>query len=140
MRLSDDEIRGRTIIAADGQVIGEIDGLLVGTDDWRVESLQVTVRKEVADDLGAQRSVFHAGKIEIPTRMVQAIGTTVVLSVPLLELRAVLPSEREPTAAAGPSSMPPSMPIRTLDSSAIDAAPRAPCAGASTKRSTPASR
>ena len=100
MSLSDEEIRGRTVIAADGQVVGEIEGILVGLDEWRVESLKVTVRKEVADELGAQRSMFHAGKVEIPTRMVQAVGVTVVLSVPLLGLRAVLPSEREQAAEA----------------------------------------
>lgn len=100
MSLSDEEIRGRTVIAADGQVVGEIEGILVGLDEWRVESLKVTVRKEVADELGAQRSVFHAGKVEIPTHMVQAVGVTVVLSVPLLGLRAVLPSEREQAAEA----------------------------------------
>ena len=39
MRLSDDNIRGRTIIAADGQVVGEITAIVLESDIWRVGSL-----------------------------------------------------------------------------------------------------
>ena len=94
MRQSDEHMRGRTIIAADGQVIGEISALFLDTNAWRVESLQASLRKEIADTLGAHRSVFHAGTLEIPIGMVQSVGTTVVLSVPLDGLRAVMPSEK----------------------------------------------
>ena len=93
MRLSDDDIEGRTIIAADGHVIGEINGFLFDSDTWRVESLQVTLRKDIADQLGAHRSIFRSGAIEIPIHLVQSVGTTVVLSIPVDGLRAVLPSE-----------------------------------------------
>ena len=93
MRLSDENLRGRTIIAADGQVVGEVGALFLDSDAWRVESLQASLRKDVADQLGAHRSVFRAGALEIPVRMVQSVGPTVVLSVAVDELRAVLPSE-----------------------------------------------
>ena len=95
MRLSDDNIRGRTVIAADGQVIGEIDALFLDSDAWRVESLQVTLRKDTADQLGAHRSVFRAGALEIPVSMVQSLGDTVVLSVPIDGLRSVLQTSVE---------------------------------------------
>lgn len=95
MRLSDENLRGRTIISADGQVIGEIAALFLDSDAWRVESLQVTLRKDIADQLGAHRSVFRAGALEIPVSMVQSVGATVVLSVPVDGLRAVLRSEGE---------------------------------------------
>lgn len=93
MRLSDENIRGRTIIAADGQVVGEVSALFLDSDAWRIESLQVTLRKAIADQLGAHRSVFHAGALEIPVGMVQSVGATVVLSVAVDGLRAVLPRE-----------------------------------------------
>jgi sporulation protein YlmC with PRC-barrel domain len=91
MRLSDENLRGRTVIAADGQAIGEIAALFLDSDAWRVESLQIKLRKEVADQLGATRSLFHSGTIEIPIRMVQSVGDAVVLSVAGDELRQVLP-------------------------------------------------
>jgi sporulation protein YlmC with PRC-barrel domain len=95
MRLSNESIRGRTVIAADGQVIGEISTVFLDSAAWRVESLQVTLRKDVADRIGTHRGVFRPGELEIPVRIVQSVGATVVLSVPVDELRAVLPGETE---------------------------------------------
>src|SRR5688572_2430927 len=96
MRLSDENLRGRTVIASDGLAIGEIAALFLDSDAWRVESLQVKLRKDVADRLGADRSVFHAGVLEIPIRMVQSVGDAVVLSVAVDRLRQVLPRAGEP--------------------------------------------
>ncbi len=79
------------MIAADGQAIGEVAALFIDSDGWRVESLQIKLRKEVADQLGATRGMFHAGTLELPVRMVQSAGDAIVLSVPALELRQVLP-------------------------------------------------
>lgn len=99
MRLSDENLRGRSIIAADGQVIGELAALFLDSTAWRVESLQVKLRTDIADRLGADRSVFHAGALEIPVRMVQSVGDTVVLSVAVDDLRQVLPSQSESAPA-----------------------------------------
>ena len=90
MRLSDDSLRGRTVIAADGHVIGEVAALFVDTESWRIESLQFKLRKEVADQLGATRNVFRAGTLEVPIRIIQSVGDTVVLSVATDNLRDVL--------------------------------------------------
>ena len=91
MRLSDENLRGRTVIAAYGQAIGEIAAVFLDSDAWRVESLQIKLRNEVADQLGAPRGMFHAGILEMPTRMVQSVGDAVVLSVAAHELQQVLP-------------------------------------------------
>ncbi|MHC5079541.1 MAG: PRC-barrel domain-containing protein [Planctomycetota bacterium] len=93
MRLSDENIRGRTIIAADGQVVGEITALFFESEAWSVESLQAKLGKDIADQLGANRTLFHAGSLENPVRLVQSIGDTVVLSVPVNGLREVLPGD-----------------------------------------------
>jgi len=96
MRLSDANLRGKTVIGADGQAVGEIAALFLDSEAWRVESLQVKLRKEIADRLGASRSIFQAGTVEIPIGMVQSVGDAVVLSVPVEGLRQVLPGESEP--------------------------------------------
>jgi len=91
MRLSDENLRGRTVIAADGQALGEVAAIFLDSDAWRVESLKVKLRNDVADRLGASRDIFHAGTLEIPIRMVQSVGDAIVLSVAGQELRQVLP-------------------------------------------------
>ena len=100
MRLSDENLRGRIIIAADGLSVGEIVALFLESDAWRVESLQVKLDNGIADQLGADRNIFHAGTLEIPVRMVQSVGDTVVLSVPVDGLREVLPRDRPEAGAA----------------------------------------
>ncbi len=99
MRLSDENLRGRTVISADGQAIGEIAALFLDSEAWRVESLQIKLRNEVADQLGATRSIFHAGTLEMPIRMIQSVGDAVVLSVSTHELRQVVPGVGDTPAA-----------------------------------------
>jgi len=96
MRLSDNDLHGRPVIASEGLAIGEIAALFLDSDSWRVNALEVKLRKDVADRLGAARGMFHAGAVEIPVRMVQSIGDAVVLSVAVDELRQVLPGAGEP--------------------------------------------
>ena len=100
MRLSDENLRGRTVIAADGQAIGEITGLFLDSEAWKVKSLRVKLRNEVADQLGATRGMFHAGTLEMPVRMVQSVGDAVVLSVASDELRQALPDTGDTSSAA----------------------------------------
>jgi sporulation protein YlmC with PRC-barrel domain len=89
MRLSDENLRGRTVIAADGQAIGKIASLRIDPAAWRVESICVELRKEIADRLGAKRTMFHAGEIELAVQVVQSVGDAVVLSAGVSDLRDV---------------------------------------------------
>lgn len=98
MRLSDENLHGRTVIGSDGLAIGEIAALFLDSEAWRVESLQIKLRKDVADRLGANRTLFHAGTVEIPVSMIQSVGDAVVLAVAVDGLRQVLPGGSESAA------------------------------------------
>jgi len=86
------------VIAADGQAIGEIAALFLDSDGWRVESLQVKLRNEVADQLGAKRGMFHGATLELPIRIIQSVGDAVILSVPAAELKQVSPKAGDASA------------------------------------------
>jgi sporulation protein YlmC with PRC-barrel domain len=96
MRLSDGTLRRRTVIASDGLAIGVISSVALDTDSWRVESLQVRLRNDVADRLGADRNMFHAGVLEVPVGMIQSVGDAVVLSVTHDDLRQLVPIPSQP--------------------------------------------
>jgi sporulation protein YlmC with PRC-barrel domain len=89
MRLSAENLVGRTVIAADGQAVGSIKAIFLDADEWRVESFSVELRKDIADRVGASRGMFHRGLIEVPVRLVQSVGDAVVLSVAVDALREV---------------------------------------------------
>jgi hypothetical protein len=45
MQISDELLRGRTVIAADGQAIGEVAVLFFETTTWTIVSLQIKLSK-----------------------------------------------------------------------------------------------
>jgi sporulation protein YlmC with PRC-barrel domain len=100
MRLSDEDLRGRVVIASDGRRIGEIVALYFDDTDWKLATVRVKLNKEIADRVGATRTVFHAGTIEIPVGMIQSVRDAAVLSVKVDDLRQMLqpppPAEEAP--------------------------------------------
>jgi sporulation protein YlmC with PRC-barrel domain len=90
MQVSDEHFRGRTVIAADGQAIGEVGALVIDTSAWNIVALQIKLNNAVADQLGAVRRILRAATLELPVRMVQSVGDAVLLSVPTPELRQFL--------------------------------------------------
>jgi sporulation protein YlmC with PRC-barrel domain len=91
MQISDELLRGRAVIAADGQAIGDVAALFIDTSTWAIVSLQIKLSKTAADQLGAARSLLHAATIDLPVGMVQSVGDTVLLSVPTPGLRQTQP-------------------------------------------------
>lgn len=91
MQVSDEHVRGRTVIAADGQAIGEVGALLIDTSAWTIVALRVKLHKAVAEQLGAARGILRAAMLELPVRMVQSVGDAVLLTVPVAGLREIIP-------------------------------------------------
>jgi sporulation protein YlmC with PRC-barrel domain len=99
MRLSDDKLRGLIVIGADGTAIGSVAELFISSSDWRVESIRVELRKDVADRIGADRTIFHCGSIELPVNFIQSVSDTVLLSIDVEKLRE---AHRPPVTDAAP--------------------------------------
>jgi hypothetical protein len=53
MQVSDEQLRGRTVIAADGQAIGEVAALFIDTSNWIIIAVQIKLSKSAAEQLGA---------------------------------------------------------------------------------------
>ncbi len=83
------------MVAADGHVIGEIAALFLDSETWQVDSIQVKLRNEIAQQIGVDRGVFHAATLDVPIRIIQSVSDTIVLSVPVGELRQILPAAGE---------------------------------------------
>ena len=102
MRLSAESLHGLRVISADGQVIGSVKTVLLDATTWHMEALDVELRKVVADELGADRGVFHPGTVEVPVQLIQSIGDAVVLGVAVDALR----EAHRPTGKAATASTP----------------------------------
>lgn len=86
MRMHDESLRGRTVLTSDGIHLGQVESLTLETDNWRVEALDVKLRKEAAQQIGAQRKFMKASVVPVPVSKVKSIQDAVILSVPLNEL------------------------------------------------------
>jgi sporulation protein YlmC with PRC-barrel domain len=91
MLISDENLRGRTVVAADGQTTGEVAAVLIDTSTWTIASLKIKLSKTAAEQLGASQRLLRAATIELPVGMIQSVGDTVLLSVPTLGLRQTVP-------------------------------------------------
>jgi len=91
MLISDENFRGRTVVAADGQTTGEVAAVSIDTSTWTIASLKIKLSKTAAEQLGASQSLLRAATIELPVGMIQSVGDTVLLSVPTLGLRQSVP-------------------------------------------------
>ncbi|MGA9521063.1 MAG: PRC-barrel domain-containing protein [Myxococcaceae bacterium] len=90
MRISDDKLRGKTVIEAGGQALGQVEALILETDRWSVEGLEIRPRREVASQLGSARRLGRPNNAEIPIRTVKSVGDAILLSLSLDELGALL--------------------------------------------------
>lgn len=99
MRLSDKTLHDRTVISADGKAIGAITEVFISTSDWRVESIRIELQKDIADRIGANRTLFHRGTLELPVTFIQSVSDAIVLSVGVDELRE---AHRPPASDAAP--------------------------------------
>lgn len=87
MRLQDESLRGRTVLTSDGIHLGQVESLTLETSGWRVESLEVKLRREAAQQIGAQRKFMQASVMPIPVSQVRSVQDAVILSVGVSELR-----------------------------------------------------
>ena len=103
MRLSFDEVKGRTVIDATGAAIGEVEGLYVeqasAGEHVCIGGMRVKLRSHVADDVGVRHGTFRPAVIDVPASMLQASGDAVLLNVRLDALLQPQPAAPEPTAA-----------------------------------------
>src|SRR5687767_16019524 len=87
MKLSyDEKLRGRPVIDGSGRVVGDLDNLFFDSQSWKVESLCIRLKKEVAETIGEPHGTFKAAVIEIPVELVLGLGETVVLKKSLEQL------------------------------------------------------
>ena len=95
MQVSDEHLHGRTVIASDGQAIGEVDTLFIDTAAWNIVAIQIKLHKVAAEQLGAVRRILRAATLQLPVRAIQSVGDAVLLSLPTLELRQFLPDAND---------------------------------------------
>jgi len=99
MKISDDKLHGRVVLSGDGIAIGDVSRLMIEGAQFTIASIEIKLRREIAEKLGMERSRWHGATVEIPASAVRSVGDAVLLSLNLDQLRAAsLTGVGEPAA------------------------------------------
>jgi sporulation protein YlmC with PRC-barrel domain len=102
MEITDIDLRDRTVIGADGNAIGQVVAVILDSDAWSVKAIRIKLRSNVAEQVGADHSLFRAGTIDVVTEQVQSVGDAVVLTISADGLRGA--KETAPQQTRPPAS------------------------------------
>ena len=90
----EDTLSGRSVIDSTGRSIGEVVGLVIDPDDWRIEAVRVKLHKDVTDEIGASHGAFRAARLDVPTAFIHNVSDAVVLTGPIGTLQTL--EQQEP--------------------------------------------
>lgn len=82
-----DHLHGRAVVDATGRVIGEVAEIIIDSNTWKVDAIQVKLRREAADAIGIHRGAFRTALLDISADVIQSVGDAVVLRKDAASLR-----------------------------------------------------
>ena len=90
----EETLSGRSVIDSSGRSVGEVVGLLIDSETWRIEALRVKLHKDVTDEIGASHGTFRAARLDVPVAFIHNVSDAVVLSGPIGTLQTL---EQQPS-------------------------------------------
>jgi sporulation protein YlmC with PRC-barrel domain len=90
----EEALSGRSVIDSAGRSIGEVVGLVVDPDTWRVEAIRVKLHGDVTQEIGASHGMLRAARLDVPTSFIHNVSDAVVLDGPIGTLHTL---EAQPT-------------------------------------------
>ena len=103
MHVKLDELRGRTVLDANGRVMGRVRAALVDMETWLIDTLRIAVSRQAAADLDVPwsfwRSLWRPTTVDVGTGQIHAAGDAIILRVSIAEMREAAPPATEGLAA-----------------------------------------
>ena len=83
--VSTEKLSGKNVIAAGGNILGEVKGVEINTANWQVTHLQVKLSGQAADHLGFKKR-FGTQTVCMPVSLISAVGDVITVAHTLEEL------------------------------------------------------
>jgi len=81
------KMNGMKVITVDAFTLGEIDGAVADTDQWKITHLHVDLTEESLRELGLKKPFLGTIKICLPVNVIGKFGDVITLKSSLQELR-----------------------------------------------------
>ena len=83
-------LKGKKVIGAKGQNVGEVEALNLEPSNWQVTGLQVSLTNEAAAALGCNKPFLSKTIIAIPTKIVSSVGNMIILNEDIQDFKALV--------------------------------------------------
>jgi sporulation protein YlmC with PRC-barrel domain len=93
MLIEDDALRAKKVLTLDGRHVGEVTGLEVDLDGWRVQWLSVKLLREVLDGLRVKKPLFGSVTVRLSPERVRSVTDHVMLTLEFDRLASLLAGE-----------------------------------------------
>ena len=90
-----EEIVGKTVVNADGDIIGEVSEVLVDADRWCVADVQVRIAKPHAKELGLRTPFFGRLLVLVGVDKINSISDQIVLAIKKSEFKDYVEERKE---------------------------------------------
>jgi sporulation protein YlmC with PRC-barrel domain len=80
------ELQGIPVVSQDGRELGEVESFVIDIDTWRVEKVEIKVRKRVLEELNLRRPLLGTQVIQVRAEEISGVSDTLVLKSDLSEL------------------------------------------------------
>ncbi|MGA2385731.1 MAG: hypothetical protein ABSG33_04275 [Candidatus Bathyarchaeia archaeon] len=90
MQVDNVKVEGKKVFSPNGEVLGEVDGVDVDLDNWRVNGLQVALNDKAAMELGFSRPFLSKVIVIIPGSAIGEIENFVTLDKSVQNLRSLV--------------------------------------------------
>jgi sporulation protein YlmC with PRC-barrel domain len=74
-----DKLSGKFVICAGGFDLGEVNGIDIDTDTWKVTHLHVKLSKQASENLGFKKR-FRSSTVCFPVSLVSKVGDNILLN------------------------------------------------------------
>lgn len=90
MLIEDEKLREKKVITADGRHIGDVTGIEIDTESWKVQWLDVKLLRDILDGLKVKKPMFGTITARFSPDRVKTVTDTVLLAIDFTQVSALL--------------------------------------------------
>jgi len=88
-----EDVMGKEVISSDAIIVGNVEGVSIDQDHWRIPALRITVTKGLETALDKKKKKLSATRAFVNSGAVTSMTDTITLAVPMNDLRGALVGE-----------------------------------------------
>jgi sporulation protein YlmC with PRC-barrel domain len=81
------DLNGKQVITSEAQVLGEVEGVEINIDEWKVTGLHINLHKEIIEKFNFKKPLFGSVIVLLPVATIKAVGDVVALDRTIEELK-----------------------------------------------------